>query len=56
MLKGETDETVAYDGTLHEISLLLAGDREGYTKSVRDDRECHGHYHTALSILGVPVS
>ncbi|WP_050023494.1 hypothetical protein [Halorubrum saccharovorum] len=47
VLKGETGEVIAYDGTLHEISLLLAGDREGYTKSVRDDRECPGHYHTA---------
>jgi hypothetical protein len=45
--KGETSEVIAYDGTLHRISLLLAGDREGYTKSVRDDRECPGHYHTA---------
>lgn len=45
--KGETGEVIAYDGTLHRISLLLAGDREGYTKSVRDDRECPGHYHTA---------
>jgi hypothetical protein len=27
--------------------LLLAGDREGYAKSLRDDRECPGHYHTA---------
>lgn len=26
---------------------MLAGDREGYTKSVRDDRECPGYYHTA---------
>jgi len=47
VLLGETGEVIAYDGTLHEISLLLAGDREGYTKSVRDDRECTGHYHTA---------
>jgi len=47
VLKGETGEVIAYDGTLHEISLLLAGDREGYAKSVRDDRECPGHYHTA---------
>ena len=45
--KGETGEVIAYDGTLHRISLLLAGDREGYTKSVRDDRECPGYYHTA---------
>ncbi len=47
VLNGETGKVIAYDGTLHEISLLLAGDREGYTKSVRDDRECPGHYHTA---------
>ncbi|QAU11667.1 Lrp/AsnC family transcriptional regulator [Halorubrum sp. BOL3-1] len=47
VLRGETGEVIAYDGTLHEISLLLAGDREGYAKSVRDDRECPGHYHTA---------
>ncbi|WP_435161125.1 Lrp/AsnC family transcriptional regulator [Halorubrum sp. SY-15] len=47
VLLGETGEVIAYDGTLHEISPLLAGDREGYTKSVRDDRECPGHYHTA---------
>jgi len=45
--KGQTGEVIAYDGTLHRISLLLAGDREGYTKSVRDDRECPGYYHTA---------
>jgi predicted transcriptional regulator len=44
---GETGQVIAYDGTLHRISLLLAGDREGYAKSVRDDRECSGHYHTA---------
>lgn len=47
VLNGETGKVIAYDGTLHEISLLLAGDREGYAKSVRDDRECPGHYHTA---------
>ncbi|MDB2248067.1 DUF7845 domain-containing protein [Halorubrum ezzemoulense] len=47
VLKGETGEVIAYDGTLHKISLLLAGDREGYAKSVRDDRNCPGHYHTA---------
>lgn len=45
--KGQTGEMIAYDGALHRISLLLAGDREGYAKSVRDDRECPGHYHTA---------
>ena len=47
VLRGETGEVIAYDGTLHEVSLLLAGDREGYAKSVRDDRKCPGHYHTA---------
>jgi len=45
--KGKTGKVIAYDGTLHKISLLLAGDREGYAKSIRDDRECPGHYHTA---------
>lgn len=45
--KGEIGEVIAYDGTLHRILLLLAGDREGYTKSIRDDRECPCHYHTA---------
>lgn len=45
--KGETGRVIAYDGALHRISLLLAGDREGFAKSVRDDRECPGHYHTA---------
>ncbi len=45
--KGKTGKVIAYDGTLHRISLLLAGDREGYAKSIRDDRECPGHYHTA---------
>ncbi|WP_336024617.1 Lrp/AsnC family transcriptional regulator [Halobellus salinisoli] len=45
--EGETGQIIAYDGALHRISLLLAGDREGYAKSVRDDRECSGHYHTA---------
>ena len=45
--KGETGQVIAYDGALHRISLLLVGDREGYAKSLRDDRECPGHYHTA---------
>lgn len=45
--KGKTDRAIAYDGTLHRISLLLSGDRKGYAKTVRDDRECPGHYHTA---------
>ena len=45
--KGQTGGVIAHDGTLHRISLLLSGDREGYAKSVRDDRECPGHYHTA---------
>lgn len=45
--KGKTGRVIAYDGTLHKISLLLAGDREGYTKSIRDDRGCPGYYHTA---------
>lgn len=44
---GETGRAIAYDGSIHRISLLLAGDREGYAKSVRDDRECPGYYHTA---------
>jgi len=44
--KGETGQVIAYDGTLHRISLLLAGDREGYVKSLRDDRECPGHDYT----------
>ncbi|MGQ4555957.1 DUF7845 domain-containing protein [Halobellus sp. GM3] len=44
---GETGQIIAYDGALHRISLLLAGDREGYAKSIRDDRECPGHYQTA---------
>ncbi|WP_092733080.1 DUF7845 domain-containing protein [Halopenitus persicus] len=44
---GETDVVIAYDGTLHRISLLLSGDRQGYAKTVRDDRECPGYYHTA---------
>ncbi|AUV81218.1 AsnC family protein [Salinigranum rubrum] len=45
--KDETGQVYAYDGTLHRISLLLASDRDGYAKTVRDDRECEGYYHTA---------
>jgi len=45
--KGKTGRVFAWDGTLQRISFLLSGDREGYVKSVRDDRECPGHYHTA---------
>jgi hypothetical protein len=45
--KGETGKMIAYDGPLHRLSLLLAGDRDGYAKTVRDDRECPGWYHTA---------
>lgn len=43
----ETGTVHAFDGTLNRISMLLSGERSGYTKSVRDDRECPGHYHTA---------
>ncbi|WP_049986566.1 DUF7845 domain-containing protein [Halobellus rufus] len=46
ILKALSGRVIAYDGTLTRISMLLAGDREGYVKSVRDDRECPGHYHT----------
>lgn len=45
--KGKTGKAIAYDGTIHRIYLLLSGDREGYAKSVRDDRKCHGYYQTA---------
>jgi hypothetical protein len=43
----KTGRVIAFDGTLHRISLLLSAEREGYVKTVRDDRECPGHYHTA---------
>ncbi|WP_089806959.1 DUF7845 domain-containing protein [Halogeometricum rufum] len=42
-----TGKVYAFDGTLHRISLLLGRERAGYSKTVRDDRECPGHYHTA---------
>ncbi|WP_236639704.1 DUF7845 domain-containing protein [Salinigranum halophilum] len=45
--EGTTGRVFAFDGILHRISLLLSGDREGYAKTVRDDRECPGQYHTA---------
>lgn len=37
----------AIDGPLHRLSLLLSDERRGYAKSIRDDREREGHYHTA---------
>jgi predicted transcriptional regulator len=43
---GKTGRVISFDGTLHRISHLLSGDQEGYTKTVRDDRECPGHYYT----------
>jgi len=45
--KGETGRVFALDGTLHRISLILGRERSGYSKTVRDDRECAGYYHTA---------
>ncbi|ELZ84909.1 hypothetical protein C454_02735 [Haloferax gibbonsii ATCC 33959] len=45
--KGETGKVFALDGTLHRISMILGRERRGYSKSVRDDRECAGYYHTA---------
>ncbi|MCU4971153.1 Lrp/AsnC family transcriptional regulator [Halobacteria archaeon AArc-m2/3/4] len=45
--KEYTRRVYAIDGTLHRISLLLSDERRGYTKSIRDDRECPGYYHTA---------
>ncbi|AFK18645.1 Lrp/AsnC family transcriptional regulator [Haloferax mediterranei ATCC 33500] len=45
--KGETGKVFALDGTLHRISLILGRERSGYSKTVRDDRECAGYYHTA---------
>ncbi|AUV80582.1 AsnC family protein [Salinigranum rubrum] len=47
VVDGKTGKVIAYDGIIHRISLLLSGDREGYAKTVRDDRECPGYYHTA---------
>jgi predicted transcriptional regulator len=44
---GKTGQLIAIDGPIHRVSMLLAGDREGYAKSVRDDRERAGSYHTA---------
>lgn len=43
----ETGKVYAIDGPIHRISMLLAGDREGYAKSVRDDTKCEGYYHVA---------
>lgn len=37
----------AIDGPIHRISMLLADERRGYAKSIRDDRECEGYYHVA---------
>lgn len=45
--KERTRKVYAFDGTLHRVSMLLANERRGYAKTVRDDRECEGHYHTA---------
>ncbi|WP_225317723.1 MULTISPECIES: Lrp/AsnC family transcriptional regulator [Haloferax] len=45
--KGETGRVYALDGTLHRIALILGGERSGYSKTVRDDRECEGWYHTS---------
>jgi hypothetical protein len=42
-----TRQMIAIDGPLHRISLLLADERDGYAKSVRDDRGEAGKYHTA---------
>jgi hypothetical protein len=42
-----TGQVYAFDGTLHRISMLLGEERGGYAKTVRDDRECEGHYHVA---------
>ncbi|ELY31398.1 hypothetical protein C499_01380, partial [Halogeometricum borinquense DSM 11551] len=42
-----TGKVYAFDGTLHRISMLLGRERSGYSKTVRDDRKCEGHYHTA---------
>ncbi|MBP1985934.1 DUF7845 domain-containing protein [Halolamina salifodinae] len=44
---GETGKVFAFDGSLHRVSMLLGQERRGYAKSVRDDREKPGHYHTA---------
>ncbi|MFC7128428.1 winged helix-turn-helix transcriptional regulator [Haloferax chudinovii] len=45
--RGETGRMYAFDGTLHRIALILGGERSGYSKTVRDDRECEGWYHTS---------
>ncbi|MFD1601042.1 Lrp/AsnC family transcriptional regulator [Halobellus rarus] len=45
--KGESGRVYAFDGTLHRIATLLGRERRGYAKTVRDDRECEGYYHTA---------
>ncbi|MGZ0745719.1 DUF7845 domain-containing protein [Haloparvum sp. AD34] len=45
--KDLTGQVYAFDGTLHRISMLLGDERHGFAKTVRDDRECPGHYHTA---------
>jgi len=44
---GETGRLIAIDGPIHRVSLLLAGDRDGYAATVRDDRDKAGSYHTA---------
>lgn len=43
----ETGRVYAFDGTLHRVSMLLGGEATGYAKSVRDNTECPGFYHTA---------
>jgi hypothetical protein len=47
VVKGKTGKIFAYDGVLHRIFQLLGNERRGYAKSVRDDTECEGYYHTA---------
>jgi hypothetical protein len=43
----KTGPLYAIDGPIHRISMLLADERSGYAKSIRDDRECEGYYHVA---------
>lgn len=45
--KDLTGKVYAFDGTLHRLSMLLGNERRGFAKTIRDDRECPGHYHTA---------
>ncbi|KZN23908.1 hypothetical protein A4G99_13845 [Haladaptatus sp. R4] len=45
--KDLTGPLYAIDGPIHRISMLLADERRGYAKSIRDDRECEGYYHVA---------